>query len=495
MTVSTTSSKVSYAGNGSTTAFAVGFYFLASADLKVTLRAADGTETVKTLSTHYTVSGAGNPSGGTVTMLTAPASGQTLVVSRNAPLTQVVDYQPNDPFPANTHEQALDKLTMITQQIQEQVDRSVKTSISDTITPDQLLTTITTSAANASASATAAAASATSAAASYDSFDDRYLGSKSGDPSVDNDGNALIAGAMYFNTAGSAMRVYNGSAWADVAQGVSFPYQTFSGNGSTTAFTLSSAPGSLGSIEVFIAGVRQKPSTDYTWASGTTLTFTVAPGSGTNNVFVRWVTTQAINVPADGSVTTAKIADANVTTAKIADANVTTAKLADANVTAAKLASGAARANFGAGAVLQVVSVTKTDTFTTGSGTPVDITGLSLNITPTSATSKILVLAQVGINSDTATAGYVNLVRNSTSLGVGTGGTTYNGTAVVYFNNVNAFTLVPIVYLDSPATTSSTTYKLQAFTGGGVGLATINRRGGDSIVGCSSTLTVMEIAA
>lgn len=308
MTVSTTSSKVSYAGNGSTTAFAVGFYFLASADLKVTLRAADGTETVKTLSTDYTVSGAGNPSGGTVTMLTAPASGQTLVVSRNAPLTQIVDYQPNDPFPANTHEQALDKLTMITQQIQEQVDRSVKTSISDTITPDQLLTTIITSAANASTSATAAAASATSAAASYDSFDDRYLGPKSSDPSVDNDGNALIAGAMYFSTTGNAMRVYNGSAWQDVALGTSFPYQTFSGNGSTTAFTLSSAPGSLGSIEVFIAGVRQKPSTDYTWSSGTTLTFTTAPGSGTNNVFVRWVTTQAINVPADGSVTAAKMA-------------------------------------------------------------------------------------------------------------------------------------------------------------------------------------------
>jgi len=166
MTVSTTTSKVSYSGNGSTTAFSVGFYFLATSDLKVTLRSAAGVETVKTLGTDYSVTGAGVTSGGTVTMTTAPATGTTLVVSRNAPLTQTVDYQPNDPFPANTHEQALDKLTMITQQMQEQLDRSVKTAISDTITPDQLLTSIATSAANASASATAAAGSATSASTS-----------------------------------------------------------------------------------------------------------------------------------------------------------------------------------------------------------------------------------------------------------------------------------------------------------------------------------------
>ena len=70
MTVSTTTSKVSYSGNGSTTAFSVGFYFLANSHLKVIVRASDGTETVKTLTTDYTVSGAGNPSGGTVTMLT-----------------------------------------------------------------------------------------------------------------------------------------------------------------------------------------------------------------------------------------------------------------------------------------------------------------------------------------------------------------------------------------------------------------------------------------
>lgn len=134
MTVASTTSKVSYAGNGSTTAFTVSFYFLDNSHLKVVLRSSTGTETVKTITTDYTVSGAGSPSGGTVTMLVAPASGQTLVITRNVPLTQDVDYQPNDPFPANTHEQALDKLTMEAQQINEAVSRSIKLSATNTMT-------------------------------------------------------------------------------------------------------------------------------------------------------------------------------------------------------------------------------------------------------------------------------------------------------------------------------------------------------------------------
>lgn len=70
-----------------------------------------------------------------------------------------------------------------------------------------------TSASNASTSATNASASATAAAASYDSFDDRYLGPKASDPTLDNDNNALLTGALYFNTTSSEMRVYSGSAW------------------------------------------------------------------------------------------------------------------------------------------------------------------------------------------------------------------------------------------------------------------------------------------
>ena len=72
------------------------------------------------------------------------------------------------------------------------------------------------SATAADGSATAAAASAAAAAASYDNFDDRYLGAKSSDPTLDNDGNALLTGAIYWNTASSKLRVWGGSAWADV---------------------------------------------------------------------------------------------------------------------------------------------------------------------------------------------------------------------------------------------------------------------------------------
>ena len=74
MTVSSTTSKVSYTGNGVTTAFAVPFYFLEAADLQVILRSSAGVETVQALTTNYTVAGAGVSSGGTVTMLTAPAA-------------------------------------------------------------------------------------------------------------------------------------------------------------------------------------------------------------------------------------------------------------------------------------------------------------------------------------------------------------------------------------------------------------------------------------
>ena len=77
--------------------------------------------------------------------------------------------------------------------------------------------TATTQANNAGTSATAAAASAAAAAASADAFDDSYLGAKSSDPTVDNDGDALTAGDMYFNTSSNSMKVYDGSSWENVA--------------------------------------------------------------------------------------------------------------------------------------------------------------------------------------------------------------------------------------------------------------------------------------
>ena len=78
------------------------------------------------------------------------------------------------------------------------------------------------SATASASSATAAASSAASAAAALDSFDDRYLGSKTSDPTVDNDGDALVTGALYYNSTTDVMRVYDGAAWIDAGSGLTF---------------------------------------------------------------------------------------------------------------------------------------------------------------------------------------------------------------------------------------------------------------------------------
>ena len=335
MTVSTTIIKSSHNGNGSTTTFAYNFKIFADTDLVVIIRSSTGTETTKTLTTHYTVAGAGDASGGSITFTSGniPASGETVVIRRNVPQTQAIDYIANDPFPAETNEEGLDRATMIAQQISEEADRSIKLSRTNTMASTEFTvgatdrankilafdasgeisvtqelgtfkgnwssgvdykardlvkdtstnniffvntahtssgstplttntnsakydlivdaasaTTAQTAAANsataAANSATAAATSETNAAnsansastsastattkaneastsatsaenaknaaeAALDTFDDKFLGSKSSDPTVDNDGNALTDGALYFNTTLNVMKVYD----------------------------------------------------------------------------------------------------------------------------------------------------------------------------------------------------------------------------------------------------------------------------------------------
>jgi hypothetical protein len=136
MTVSTTIIKSSHNGNGSTTTFAYNFKIFADTDLVVIIRSSTGTETTKTLTTHYTVAGAGDASGGSITFTSGniPASGETVVIRRNVPQTQAIDYIANDPFPAETNEEGLDRSTMIAQQVSEEADRSIKLSRTNTMT-------------------------------------------------------------------------------------------------------------------------------------------------------------------------------------------------------------------------------------------------------------------------------------------------------------------------------------------------------------------------
>ena len=322
MTVSSSINRASYGGNGTLKTFAYGFKVFDQGELTVILRSSDGTETVQTITTNYTVTGVGDAGGGNVVFGTAPASGVTIVILRELDLNQGLDLVPNDPFPAQSLENSLDKLTFMVQQQGEELGRSIKASRTNVISGSEFTISATdrankvfafdssgdvsitqeigvyrgdwaasrafnqrdivkdtnnsniyiantahtssgsvpissntdsgkwdllVNAAAAASSASAASASETAAetaetnaetaqaaaeaakaaaetakaaaetaetnaAATYDNFDDRYLGAKStgsGDPTVDNDGNALIDGALFFDTTNNVMKVYN----------------------------------------------------------------------------------------------------------------------------------------------------------------------------------------------------------------------------------------------------------------------------------------------
>ena len=135
MTVSSTTKRNSYTGDGSTTTFAYSFKIFDDDDITVILRTtATGTETLQTKTTHYSVTGVGSASGGNVVFGSAPTSAQTVVLLRQTAQTQATDYTPNDPFPATSHEDALDKLTLVAQDQQDELDRTIKLSRTNTMT-------------------------------------------------------------------------------------------------------------------------------------------------------------------------------------------------------------------------------------------------------------------------------------------------------------------------------------------------------------------------
>jgi hypothetical protein len=167
------------------------------------------------------------------------------------------------------------------------------------------------------------------------------------------------------------------------------------------------------------------------------------------------------------------------------------------------LGSGATLGS-GMGKVLQVVSTTKTDTFSvaSGAGAYTDITGLSASITPSSASNKILVLYSIDVGTDSDVFIVIQLVRDSTAIQIAdTAGSRrrssigrYLGTAAM---GPGMHTSMGNNFLDSPNTTSSTTYKLQIGANGGCALL-VNKSSGDgdstSSFRATSTITVMEIA-
>jgi hypothetical protein len=141
------------------------------------------------------------------------------------------------------------------------------------------------------------------------------------------------------------------------------------------------------------------------------------------------------------------------------------------------------------GTVLQIVSTTKNDVFTTGSTSFVDLTGLNATITPKSSTSKVLVTVSISANMSSANIASFNLVRGSTNIAQPSGGTS---PATIHMITQTAQTNETIMFLDSPSTTSSTTYKIQAKVFGGT--LNVNRSAADNNYTSVSTITLMEIA-
>jgi hypothetical protein len=320
---------------------------------------------------------------------------------------------------------------------------------------------------------------------------------------------------------------------------------------------MSVAPANTTSVLVAITGVLQDPST-YS-VSGTTLTFSAAPPSGTSNISVRY-----LGIPASGVTTTAYRTVTNFTatagqtsfstpsytvgyinvfrngvylpTTDYTATTGTTVVLSNAatvgdtittesfyvssvlnainngsgSVTASNLAaSGTAsssnflrgdmawstlsRSNMPTGSILQVVNTFKNDVFSSTSSTYTDVTGLSVSITPTSATNKIFILVTSSYtNSVVGNPISINLVRGSTTIAQPATSPAFFATALPYVNQADIQVPWSLSYVDSPATTSATTYKIQAKSGG-----TWYINGGRSTndFAQTSTIIVMEIAA
>lgn len=247
----------------------------------------------------------------------------------------------------------------------------------------------------------------------------------------------------------------------------------------TTTFNLLNGgvayyPQSANNCLVSLNGILQAPTDSYT-ISGSTIIFSNALTTSDVIDFII-VLGDVLNIgtPSDNTVSTAKLVNSSVTAAKVAT-----------------------------GAVVQVVSTTKTDTFASSSiaNTFVDVTGLSVSITPSSASNKILILATVNHGTDGIRATALKLLRDSTAINIGTasGNRTAASTVAIGENyDSNRGEVSSINYLDSPSTTSSVTYKIQIGIIESTGnVARVNTSGADGdftyIARAASTITVMEI--
>jgi alpha-tubulin suppressor-like RCC1 family protein len=368
MSLSTTDNKVQYVGNGSTTLFPFPYRFIEDSHITVVLtNISTGVNTSQTQGVHYALVGAGASSGGSVTFFTAPSSSFRVTIERVVPITQLVDYQPDDDFPAEVHEGALDKLTMIDQQLSNRLGRTLNAPATDTVALNPLpnaaaranktlvfdasgqpaasndtyvdnVAQSAVNAANAASSAAAAASSAATAANTVADFQEKYVGGFPNDPTVDGLGNPLVAGAIYFNTSVNEIRVYNGTSWvAAVAPTTNLAARRYTYFATATNQSSVSGVDINGNtltydppqVEVFVNGVKVAGNY-YNASTGNTITF---------NAAVRFTEGDWIEILAFTVLSIVEVATATITEPKLAGSAVTTTKIQDGAVTSAKLAT------------------------------------------------------------------------------------------------------------------------------------------------------------
>lgn len=216
-----------YAGAGLAGPFPVTFRFLDNSHLQI-VQATGLVQNTLTLNVDYTVTGAGASAGGTVTLTTVLPFGQTLTINRNVPITQLTDYVQSDSFPAQSHEDALDKLTMIDQQLAASINGAIR--VPETVST---LPALPPAAARAGLSLV------------FDAF-----------------GNPTVAAALPTGTQFQFGVPYN---------------DQFTPNGGVN-YALTTSPGLLRNLDVWVGGVKQRNGIDFTWsvASPMILTSSVA---------------------------------------------------------------------------------------------------------------------------------------------------------------------------------------------------------------------------
>jgi len=550
MTVSSSTNRVSYSGNGTLTTFAYTFKIFDEGDLTVILRAANGTETVQTITTHYTVTGAGSASGGNVEFVTAPSATETVVILREQDLTQGLDLVPNDPFPAQSLEESLDKLVFMVQQHEETLGRTIKASKTNEITGAEftisaadrankifafdgsgdvnitqavgvyrgdwaastsyavrdivkdtsnnniyIANTAHTSsgstplssnadiakwdllvdAASATASAAAAAASETAAETAqtaaeaaqtaaetaqtaaetaetnaetaetnaetaqaaaeaaqaaaelaYDNFDDRYLGAKSSDPTLDNDGDALIDGALYFDTTNNVMKVYDlgGTAWnrttptsaeqtnIDTVSGISANVTTVAGiSGDVT--TVSGISSDVTTVAA--------DGTDIGVVAGISANVTTVAGISSNVTTVAGISSDVTTVAADGTdIGTVATNIANVNTVAGISGNVTTVAGISADVTS--VAADATDIGSVAG------SISNVNTVATNLSNINTVAGISSNVTSVAGISSDVTTVANNLSDVSSFANLYRIAASDPTTSLDEGDLYYNTT-------------------------------------------------------------------